>query len=230
MRPLALSAAALLACGTPPPITPSPPIAPSPTRTPSPYEARVHDAVRVFRLTTGLVHTEPDRSPFDCRAPTMEVVPLRSEPGAGESQHGHKLYFLFAKDVAAYREMTGLYRPFLEPEPPPRLAQPLDQLIVKEAWTDVPIARDAEVPERTDLPSFAHTTTWIDGERHALGERAALFAMMKVGEPGTPDTDEGWVYATFTPDGAEVTSSGLLPSCMRCHTKAPRDRLFGPKR
>ena len=46
-------------------------------------------------------------------------------------------------------------------------------------------------------------------------------------DPQTPDTDEGWVYGTVTPDGKKVTSAGKVESCMKCHQRAPHDRLFG---
>jgi hypothetical protein len=42
----------------------------------------------------------------------------------------------------------------------------------------------------------------------------------------TPDTDDGWVYATILPDG-RVTAAGLVGSCQRCHEDAAHDRLFG---
>jgi hypothetical protein len=46
-------------------------------------------------------------------------------------------------------------------------------------------------------------------------------------DPKTPGTDEGWVYGTVSADGKQVTSAGRVESCMRCHQKAPHDRLFG---
>jgi hypothetical protein len=42
----------------------------------------------------------------------------------------------------------------------------------------------------------------------------------------TPDTDEGWVYATITAAG-EVTAAGRVASCMGCHEVATHERLFG---
>jgi hypothetical protein len=46
-------------------------------------------------------------------------------------------------------------------------------------------------------------------------------------DPSTPGTDRGWAYGTVTADGKQVTSAGRVESCMRCHRKAPHDRLFG---
>jgi hypothetical protein len=79
---------------------------------------------------------------------------------------------------------------------------PVGQVLVKEAW----------VPEQ--------------GEPPKAKEKAGLFIMFKL-DPGTPDTDEGWVYGTVTADGKTVTSAGRVGSCMACHKKAPHDRLFG---
>jgi hypothetical protein len=65
-----------------------------------------------------------------------------------------------------------------------------------------------------------------DGKHYRPAEKADLFIMLKL-DPATPDTDQGWVYATVSADGKTVTSSGRVESCMGCHTKAPDDRLFG---
>ena len=54
--------------------------------------------------------------------------------------------------------------------------------------------------------------------------RGPLFIMMKTGEP---DSDDGWIYATATPDGKTITAAGKLESCMECHRSKTRDRMFG---
>ena len=49
-------------------------------------------------------------------------------------------------------------------------------------------------------------------------------------DPATPETDEGWVYATVSPAG-QVTSAGRVASCMGCHeTSATHERLYGVPR
>jgi hypothetical protein len=58
-------------------------------------------------------------------------------------------------------------------------------------------------------------------------EKSDLFIMFKL-NPGTPETDEGWVYGIVTADRKKVTSAGRVASCMSCHLEAPHDRLFGP--
>ncbi len=65
-----------------------------------------------------------------------------------------------------------------------------------------------------------------DGVLYRATEPAGLFIMFKV-DPATPDTDEGWVYATVSPAG-QLTSSGRVSACMGCHeTSATHERLFG---
>lgn len=85
-----------------------------------------------------------------------------------------------------------------EPEFPPGFA------LVKESWTPVPLGHDEYEP----------------------GEKGALFVMLRVEVP--IESDEGWVYATLSPDGTEVHGVGRVESCMGCHAKAPYGRLFGP--
>lgn len=92
---------------------------------------------------------------------------------------------------------AGAYRRVQE------MPQPVGQVLVKESW----------VPKGG-----------IDAKRRVPGERGPLFLMIKT---GGPDTDEGWIYATTTPDGKTITSSGKLASCMECHQSGTKDRLFG---
>ncbi|MBY0262764.1 MAG: hypothetical protein K2Q20_10495 [Phycisphaerales bacterium] len=42
-----------------------------------------------------------------------------------------------------------------------------------------------------------------------------------------PRTDDGWIYATIEPATADITASGVIGSCVECHSKAPYGRLFG---
>lgn len=65
--------------------------------------------------------------------------------------------------------------------------------------------------------------SWFPG---AARKKGPLFMMIKTGEP---DSDEGWIYATASPDGKTITSSGKLAACMECHTGAKYDRLFAVK-
>ena len=81
-------------------------------------------------------------------------------------------------------------------------AQPVGQVIVKESR----------------VPAAASTR-----QNPAAGDKGPLFIMMKTGDA---DSDEGWIYATATPDGTTITARGKLASCMDCHQSAKHDRLF----
>jgi hypothetical protein len=140
---------------------------------------------------------------------------MRVSSSRDASTHGKKLYFLFAK----------------YPLPPSGGVNPVGQAVVKEAWTPAEVADDGK-------PLQAMTRKSRDGREesflpyarqdgrlyHATG-KAGLFIMCKLA-PQTPDTDEGWVYGTVTPDGKQVTSAGRVASCLECHRQAPHDRLF----
>lgn len=252
IRPLSLLLVLALtqACGTDPAVvtpTPEPLPAPAPPPTParptSPHEPAILAAAKDYATTLDIVTTEPDRSPTDCRSDVPDITPKPSTAKTDDSGHGHKLYYLYARYPQAYRAQTGLARGdafgFRNPAPPlpPPLAQDVGQVIIKEAWTDIALAADAPRPPDRPVgkkPAYGPTTfetyTYVDGKPHAIGDRSALFMMLKVAATPTPDSDNGWVYATLTPDGSTITAAGLLPSCMGCHEHAEHDRLFGPKR
>jgi hypothetical protein len=83
------------------------------------------------------------------------------------------------------------------------VVQPLGQVIVKQSWHP------------------AEGSTFL---KPVTGAPAPLFLMVKTGEP---DSDEGWIYATATPDGKTITGWGKMASCMECHQQAKHGRLFG---
>jgi hypothetical protein len=84
---------------------------------------------------------------------------------------------------------------------------PVGQVLVKESWVPEPFASKGD-------KLFRGTA------------RGDLFIMFKL-DPKTPQSDNGWVYGTVTADGKKVTSAGRVESCMKCHTEAKHDRLFG---
>jgi hypothetical protein len=111
--------------------------------------------------------------------------------------------------------------------------------VVKEAWAPEEITDDGgklgpvtrRVKVRVGDRLVEHEDQFLpyarrEGHLYHAREKAGLFVMFKV-DPGTPDTDEGWVYGTVTADGREVTSAGRVGSCLGCHQQAPHDRLFG---
>jgi hypothetical protein len=65
---------------------------------------------------------------------------------------------------------------------------------------------------------------------YRTGTKADLFIMSKVGEAGTPNSDDGWIYAVVSPDGRTVRGAGRMEHCAACHARAPFGRLFGPPR
>lgn len=87
----------------------------------------------------------------------------------------------------------------------PAKIQPTGQVLVKDSFHPV------EVEER-------------GRQAYRTGERQGLFVMYK---SDTGATDNGWVYATLTADGKQVTNKGLIESCMGCHADASESRLFG---
>jgi hypothetical protein len=167
----------------------------------------------------GRVDDEWRWAPFLCRLPLPGVArPSQSDDPA---THGQKLYSVFAKNHASY------------PAGPHT-----DQAVVKESWVpEVVTEGDASYNPGSYRPSSDAGDLAIDADHfygYAKGEggvvyRAAapagLFIMFKLA-PTTPDTDEGWVYATVTTAG-QVTSAGRVASCMGCHEAADHERLFG---
>ncbi len=176
-------------------------------------------------------------APVLCRAPAR--IGVQISEASSESEHARKLYFLFARRADDYplfhsnRWYDQSGRPLLDAKSP---QQPVGQVIVKESFHAFP-ATEAEAAaalatepgNNRDLASIFARESNADGTSSfaRIGEPTGLFIMLKV-DPATPDTDNGWIYATTTSTG-EVTSSGRVESCMNCHVKAPYDRLFGPK-
>ncbi len=156
-----------------------------------------------------------------------------------EETHGHKLYSLFARNRTEYSslEANGKIK--------------VGQAVVKQSWTIEEITdKKAKPPKRIDYERVISTeiseadpkrdSSQDDGENHfypyiwrggkvyKADKPAGLFVMLKL-DPTTADTDDGWVYATLTPDGKQVTAAGKLESCLKCHLEAKNERLFGLK-
>ena len=159
-----------------------------------------------FETWTRLGDT-PSWSPEMCRSPPPPK-PLVSR-SRDEVSHGRKLYFLYARDVAAYRSAAARN-------------QPVDQGFVKKSFE--PLKVDAnDLQFKTD--AYRGRAVSRAGQRWRIGSPQDLFVMYKL-DPSTPNTDNGWVYGTITRSG-EVTSAGRVASCMECHLEAKNDRMFG---
>ncbi len=180
-------------------------------------------------------------APYLCSAPPPPAAAVSI--ATGSAGHGRKLYALYASDAAAYLDVTdptGEAVPFRgdtgrASAAAPRPAEvPAGFALVKESYAPE-VVDAAAVPKRGSREEWrlAEETGFLpfaerDGKTYRTGERRDLFVMAKVAlAAGAPDdTDAGWIYGTVSPQG-EVTSAGRVASCMECHARAPRDRLFG---
>jgi len=144
----------------------------------------------------------------------------RLQPGGGRisrtrgpTAHARKLYYLYAKDRAAYVAR-------------PRAVQPVGQILIKESFAPEALPADVEI-DFQGRDAHGHFVARHDGGLYHPGEPTGLFAMVKVGEADMQDTDAGWVYAVTDPTGARIERAGLLSDCMSCHQLGTTDRLYG---
>lgn len=166
-------------------------------------------------------------------APTLCTGPSQGPSvlsrSGDDATHGGKLYFLYAKDGPFYLDATGRRQSGPAGTGEDVVASPVGQTIVKESWAAVEVgAEEAAAWEHTDPAKrdVAKAPVARDGRFYRPGERRELFVMRRM-DAATPDTDDGWIYATISADGSRVTASGRITSCMECHAKAPHGRLFG---
>lgn len=172
---------------------------------PSPFdvgavEARISSIANEY-LRFGHVDDAWRFAPFDCLMPSSGA-PADSLDGA--APHDRKLYYLYARDRAAYlahRDVAG-------------------QIVVKEAWAPEEVPMSEAIS--TSYP--AQCARVFDGRCLQPGAFKGLFVMLRVSEP--IESDAGWIYATVDPAGT-ITASGRIASCMNCHQRAPHGRLFG---
>jgi hypothetical protein len=162
-------------------------------------------------ISWGRVDDEMRWAPGLCRLPYPGVA--HQSTSNDSTSHGQKLYSLFAKNWAAYPD------------------GPQDgQAVVKQSWkveqVDTTWMPALSGPTAFDADHFYPYAKGPDGGVFHATEPAGLFIMFRL-DPSTPETDEGWVYATVSTDG-QVTSSGRVANCMGCHeTAATHERLFG---
>jgi hypothetical protein len=159
----------------------------------------------------GRVDDEVRWAPWLCRLPSPGIARVSKSEDA--STHGQKLYSVFVKNRSAY------------PAGPH-----LDQVVVKQSWTAERaqgVSFDPHMADRAGRDGVDHFYPYAekDGVVYRAASPAGLYIMFKVA-PATPDTDQGWVYATISPAG-QLTASGRVASCMGCHEHAPHERLFG---
>ena len=107
------------------------------------------------------------------------------------------------------------------------------QVVVKQSWIPelVPDADAALPPDPLHEATRHQRRPLLSVTRRATAAsiapaRRPAFIMFRL-DPATPDTDEGWVYATVSPAG-QVTAAGRVACCMGCHeTSATHERLYG---
>jgi hypothetical protein len=201
-----------------------------------PFHHELQQAAANYR-TWGRVDDQMRWAPWLCCAP--RAAQARESDSKDEMTHGQKLYSIYAKNHSDY---VGLAKD-KKPE--------LGQVVVKQSWTPVIVIGDeaATARKHAGYPVVGLSTVQISESSDAKGEasgkwdsffpyvvkddkvykaakQADLFIMMKF-DSRTPNTDEGWVYGTVTPDGKTVATAGRVASCMKCHRDAKYDRLFG---
>lgn len=162
--------------------------------------------------TFHLVDADARWGPMACMENDDSLVYAGFSESQDSPTHGRKMYLLFAKQLTGALHVAD--------------NNPVGQVIVKEAWVPEEVKGNqtpGSIPRNgKQVVPYAHS----GGKLYQASQKASLFIMFKM-DPLTPDTDEGWVYGTVTPDGKTVTSAGKVESCMKCHQKAPHDRLFG---
>ena len=168
-------------------------------------------AIAAEYISWGRVDDELRWAPGLCRQPYPGVA--HQSTSNDSTSHGQKLYSLFAKNWAAYPN------------------GPQDgQAVVKQSWkveqVDTSWMPAQTGPTSIDADHFYPYAQGPDGGVFHATEPAGLFIMFRL-DPSTPETDEGWVYATVSTAG-QVTSAGRVANCMGCHeTAATHERLFG---
>ncbi len=185
----------------------------------------------------GRVDDEFRWAPWLCRSP--EPSHARFSSSDDGTTHGRKLYFVFAKDREEYlgRKPNTIESSDAAKQNAPH---PVGQTIVKESWAPEKVATDTPRKPQFGPPSTAGkllepggSNQYVPFAKHGedlyrAKDKAGLFIIYKLAED-TPDTDRGWVYGTVSADGKTVTAAGKVQSCIQCHEKASRDRLFGMK-
>lgn len=184
----------------------------------APFDARLLELARTYK-SFGVVDDELRSANVLCMAYAIKS-PWRFSASKDQYSHGQKLYLLYANQT---KDKTYIRQ---DDQYPPGFA------VVKEAWIPEEdrgqADKDKENRGRAEKFTFTirYDAVMRDGKRYYASRKFGLFIMYKT-DTGTPDTDDGWVYGTVTPDGEEVMSAGRVENCMECHRRAPHDRLFG---
>lgn len=185
----------------------------------------------------------PNWSMVLCHIPS--AVGARESSSKDAESHGRKLYYLYAKFGQEYvDESERMVKERLHAEAaqvqdrPKPWVNPTGQVLIKESFLPVAVPEGEEPKfnqewKQTEpgvgYSKHAYPIEYAqreDGKFFRIGEPVGLFIMLKL-DSKTPDTDEGWVYATTTIDGKTISSIGRVESCMSCHKEVTRDRVYG---
>jgi Cytochrome P460 len=185
-----------------------------------PFEEELLRAAKEYKAW-GRVDDEVRFAPELCRMPNPGIARFSASEDA--DTHGQKLYSLFARHRKEY-VTADKTKPVT-----------VGQVIVKESWVPEEVKDMKPVRPGFVAAEFRHGKPDDDhfypyaakGDKvYKAGQPAGLFIMKKL-DPKTPGTDDGWVYGTVSADAKTVTAAGKVESCMKCHTDAKHDRLFG---
>jgi hypothetical protein len=185
-------------------------------------DARFHGLVRAVvgqYESWGRVDDEGRWAPWLCRMPFPASAHFSASGDGGT--HGMKLYTVYALDPVAYGA---------QPTAMPTGTTPpagVTQALVKESFHPRLIEEIGSTDPHTQWQTRGHRLRPAarDGRYYEAGEPAGLYLMMRL-RNATAATDQGWVYATVTPDRQTITAAGRLSRCMACHVQEA-DRLFG---
>jgi len=187
-------------------------------------------AIAAEYKTYDRVSDRSEWAPTDCRVPPPTGSQLSGS--RDEDTHGRKLYYLYAKDGRAYDQVGYSDWGGARPAAAAAWTNPVGQVVVKEAFKPltVPAGEEPKQDQRDAFGQMGYPREYaqIDGKWFRTGAPAGLFIMLKL-DPRTPNTDQGWVYAVTSPDNKSILAKGVISSCVGCHEKTTRDRLYGPK-
>ncbi|MCB9836658.1 MAG: hypothetical protein H6808_08055 [Phycisphaera sp.] len=150
-------------------------------------------------------------SPFWC-----SITPKNKQSTADSSEHGRKAYFLWSNKPGEYYDIAA-----------DELASaPIGMTLVKESWTPAEGVEGVLFDVSSENIRYTTDPEVEEWGEPAIAEPYGLFVLHKL-DQSTPNTDNGWVYATTNFEGTEVIEVGMIDSCISCHESAPHDRLYG---
>ena len=160
-----------------------------------PFSREILEAARGYR-SLELVSTQHRLAPEMCRAADSILVESRAGEG---SEHGRKLYLMWAKDASTYFDS-------------PDVKAMRGQTLVKQSFE--------AVTHRVSADGNSMTMNILEP-----GRLREYFVMLRT-DPADPRTDDGWVYGIVDFELSRTIDSGRIASCMGCHTKR-ETRMFG---